>query len=130
MERALRALLNQSAAIIAICPDTRIVWGRLGQGKALPAAVMTVIDNVDGLTMQGSDGLWRGRVQIDCYGATYAAALDLAEAMIGVLHGHRAGSFRLIVLAGRRDYDESSAADRPSRVSLDFITNWRAGDAG
>lgn len=130
MEKALRALLTGSAAVTSLVPASRISWGVVAQGKPLPAIVLNVISNRDGLTMQGPDGLWRGRVQVDCYAMDYGATVALAAAVTGVLHGHRAGAFRLIVLDNRRDDHEAGAVGRPFRIGLDFITNWRAGDAG
>lgn len=130
MEREFRALMTGSTAVTALAPAARIVWGVLGQGRALPALVLNLIYNRDGLTMQGPDGLWRALVQVDCYGASYRDALALAEAVTGLLHGYRAGGFRLIVLERRRDLNDPGAADRPHRIGLDFIINWRAGDAG
>lgn len=127
MELAMRALLTGSAAISALAPSDRIVWGTLGQGKPLPAAVLNAISNNQGMTQQGPDGLWQGRVQIDCYGKTYADALELSDAVIALLNGYRDQNFRLIALDARRDHNEPGATDRPHRISLDFLTNWRAG---
>lgn len=127
MEDDFRALLTGSTAVTALAPPARIVFGRLGQGLALPAAVLDVIDNADGLTQQGPDGLWQGRVQVDCYGGTYAAAKGLADAVAAALNGYRGGRFRGVFLDARRDHTESGAVDRPHRISLDFLTNWRAG---
>lgn len=127
METSFRALLTSSAPITALAPADRLTWGRLGQGKPFPAAVLRTVSNIQGMTQQGPDGLWQGRVQIDCYGLTFADALALAEAIIARLNGYRDDHFRLIVLDARRDHDETSAADRPHRISLDFLTHWRAG---
>lgn len=130
MEKDFRALLTGSTAVRTLVPASRISWGIIGQGKPLPAIALNVISNRDGLTMQGPDGLWRGRVQVDCYGATYGSAVALADTITGLLHGHRADAFRLILLDSRRDHHEPGAVDRPFRIGLDFITNWRAGYAG
>lgn len=126
METALRALLASSPAISAHAPLARINWGIHPQGVALPALVLNVISDSDNsLHQQGSGGLWRGRVQVDCYGMVYADALALANAVIKLLHGHRSEDFRLILLDTRRDHHETGAADRPYRIGLDFIINYR-----
>lgn len=123
MELALRAML---VAAPALPPKERINWGVHPQGTPLPALVLNVISDGDNsLHMQGTGGLWRGRVQIDCYGMVYADALKLSKAVITLLHGHRAGDFRLIQLDNRRDHHETGAADRPYRIGLDFIINYR-----
>ncbi|NPD15746.1 DUF3168 domain-containing protein [Xinfangfangia sp. D13-10-4-6] len=128
METALRALLASSPAVSALISDTRlqINWGVHPQGVALPALVLNVISDRDNsLHMQGTGGLWQGRVQIDCYGAVYADALALADAAIALLHGHRAAPFALILMDARRDHHDTGAADRPYRIGLDFIINYR-----
>ncbi|MFD2175937.1 tail completion protein gp17 [Rhodobacter lacus] len=122
MQQALRALLG------TVIGAEKIAWGRLPQGTALPAVVLHLIDHVDGMTMQGPDGLWRGRVQVDCYAPGYDDAEALARAVIARLHGYRGGGFRGILLVARRDDDEPGASDRPVRVSMDFLTNWREGN--
>ena len=127
MEQEFRALLTSSAAVTALCPSSRIEWGILGQGKPLPAVRLNVISNSPGRTQQGPDGLWQGRVQVDVYGATYKAAKALADAISGLLDFHRSGGFRGIFLDARRDMTETAATDRPQRITLDFLTNWRAG---
>lgn len=128
MEIALRALLSSTAAVTSLIPDTslQISWGILPQGTPLPALVLNVISGQDdSIHQQGTGGLWRFRVQIDCYGDTYLPAVTLANAVIDTLHGHSAGNFRLMLLADRRDHHEAGAADRPYRIGLDFIINYR-----
>lgn len=123
METALRAMLVADPALPV---KERINWGTHPQGAPLPALVLNVISDRDNsLHMQGTGGLWQGRVQIDCYGATYAPAVALSKAVIKLLHGHRSEEFRLIQLDTRRDHHETGAADRPYRIGLDFIINYR-----
>lgn len=130
MEIALRALLASSAAIASLIPDLnrQITWGILPQGTPLPAIVLNVISGQDdSIHQQGTGGLWRFRVQIDCYGDTYLPAVTLANAVTDTLHGYSAADFRLILLDNRRDHHETGAADRPYRIGLDFIINYRRG---
>lgn len=128
MEEEFRALLTGSAAVTAIAPSDRINFGEHPQGAALPALVMNTISDFEGLTMQGPDGLSEGRVQVDCYAATYPEAKGLSRAVRDVFHGLRAGGFRLVEHTDTRDSREggSNEATRPYRVSLDFTTAWRA----
>lgn len=127
MEEALRTLLTSSAAITAIAPAARINWGVHPQGAGLPALVLNVVSDAEGLTMQGPDGLSEGRVQIDAYAYTYADAKNLSRAVRAVLHGYRSGGFRLVQHVATRDSREggTNEADRPFRVSMDFTTHWR-----
>ena len=127
MEEELRALLLADPAIAGLVED-RIDWGERPQGAPYPAIVMNVIGNIEGHHMNGPDGLFQGRVQLDCYGLTYGAAKALSRAVISLLHCHRAGGFRLIThVASREDRaGGSNEAERPYRVGLDFETAWKA----
>jgi hypothetical protein len=128
MEEALRALLAASSGVTAHVTAGRINWGAHRQGAGGPYIVLTVISGNEGLTMQGPDGLTAFRVQADVYAATYGAAKAAARAVIARLHGYRGGQFRLIEHADSRDSREggTNEAERPHRVGLDFIVNWRA----
>ena len=127
MEEALRTLLTSSAAITAIAPASRINWVVHPQGAGLPALVLSVVSDAEGLTMQGPDGLSDGRVQIDAYAVTYGEAKTLSRAVRAVLHGYRGGGFRLVQHVATRDSREggTNEAERPFRVSMDFTTHWR-----
>jgi len=125
MEEQFRSLLTGSAAVTAIVPASRISWGVIAQGKPLPAIALNVISNQDGLTYKGPDGLWQGRVQVDCYGTDYGTTLALGETIIALLSGYKGGRFLGIFLDGRRDNYDPAAINRPHRVSLDFATKWR-----
>lgn len=126
MEEQFWALLSGSAAVTALVPSARIVWGVLPQGSNLPGVVLNVISNQDAPHLSDTDGLWRGRVQVDCYGLSYASAKLTARAVIEKLNGYADTNFRGVFLDANRDDHEAGATDRPFRVSLDFITHWRA----
>lgn len=126
MEEALRALLLGSAPVAAPV-GARINWGAHPQGQPLPAIVLTVVSDIEGLTLAGPDGLSEMRVQADCYALTHKAARVTARAVRDLLHGYHTDPLHLIELAGSRDLREggSDEADRPFRASLDFIVTWR-----
>lgn len=126
MEEAFRAILMASASV-TVLTGTRINWGAHPQGQPLPAIVLTVVDDGEGHTYLGPDGLSRGRVQVDCYGSTYMDAKAVARAVRTVLDGYRGGSFSGVFHAASRESREGGTdeADRPFRCSLDFMTNWR-----
>lgn len=128
MEEEFRALLTGSAAVTAIVPASRINWGAHPQGAALPGLVLNVIDDAEGLVMNGPNGLFQGRVQVDCYAETYKGSKQLSRVVHALLHGYRGGSFRLVSHDSSRDSREggSNEATRPYRVSMDFNTAWRA----
>jgi len=127
MEEALRAVLRSSAAVIDLVPPERINWGDHPQGIGDPYVVLNVISGAEGMTLKGPDGLAEARVQIDCYGSSYAAAKSLSRAVVGHLHGYRMGRFRLVAHVATRDSREggTNEAERLFRVSLDFTTHWR-----
>ena len=128
MEEQLRAILLASSGVTALAPAARINWGTHPQGAGLPAVVLNTISDNEGLTQQGPDGLFEGRVQIDAYAATYEAAKQLSRAVRAVLHGYSGGGFGLVQHVATRDSREggTNEAERPFRVSLDFTTAWRA----
>lgn len=124
MEEAFRALLVGAPSVGL--PSTRINFGTHPQGLPFPGIVLTVVDGGEGLTLDGSDGLWSGRVQVDCYGDDYGTAKRLARAVTATLQDHSGGGFQGIFLIGARDYHETGATARPFRVSLDFSPHWSA----
>lgn len=127
MEQALRNILLAAAGVTALA-GTRINWGAHPQGTAFPAAKLTLVSDAEGYTLDGPNGLSKGRVQVDCDAMSYKAARDLAAAIRAALSGYRGGDFRLIEHAATRDSREGGTdeAERPYRVSMDFLTHWRA----
>lgn len=124
MKRDFRALLTGSAAVTAYAPPLRIEWGTRTQGNPLPGVVLNLIGNADGLSMDGPDGWFEGRVQVDCYALDYDDADALAEAIREILHGYSGGDFQLIRHDRTQEEFEGGAADRPFRISQDFQTIW------
>lgn len=124
MDEALHALLIGNAAINARIAG-RAFWGVAQQGGALPALVLHVISGRDEPHLEGTDGLWRYRVQIDCYGLDRPSARLLSRDVIGLLNGYTGGGFNAVFLDTTREDFEDAAVDRPTRVSLDFNIIWR-----
>jgi hypothetical protein len=126
MEEALRTILLNTSAISQVV-GSRISYGSAAQGAALPYIVLHVIDDAEEHTYQGPDGLSQGRVQVDCYGATYGQAKTLSRHVRAVLDGYRGGQFSGIFHASTRDNREGGANEfeRPFTVQLDFLTKWR-----
>jgi len=127
METEIRALLTGSAAITDLVPASRINFGTHPQGAGYPAIVLNVIGGAEGLMMNGTNNLTEGRLQVDCYGVTYASPKQVSGAVKALLHGYRAAGFRIIQHITTRDSREggSNEADRPYRCSLDFSFAWR-----
>lgn len=132
MEEAFRALLTAYAPLLALISSDRVVFGDALQQRAYPLITMLTVSGSEGMTMQGPDGLFEGRVQVDCYAASMAEAKRLARHVVAALNGWRSPAnsgarFIGIFLETTRDGREggSNDADRPFRTSLDFMIHWR-----
>jgi hypothetical protein len=127
MHAALRTHLLGDATIVGLAGG-RVNWGSHPQAATQPYAVLTTISGNEGVTLESRNGLARTRVQVDCYGTAYKQALDLAQAVQNRLFGYRSGSIRLVEYLTTRDFREggNNEADRPFRVSMDFLVHWRA----
>lgn len=126
MEEAIRARLLATASVTDLCGQ-RIDFGANAQGAGYPRVLLWTISDNELHTMAGPDGLSVGRIQIDCYAATYGQAKQLSRAVRAVLDGYRGGGLLGVFHAGTRDTREggSNEAERPFRSSLDFITNYQ-----
>ena len=129
MQEDLRAVLLAAPSVAALT-DT-VQWGERGQGTALPAAVLTTISEVRSYAQDGDNNLQQTRVQIDCYGATYASARGLARAITTALTAFRGPvgttDFRGIFKDGDRDFREGSTqgVDAYFRATLDFLVHYK-----
>lgn len=124
MDEALHALLIADTAVNARIFG-RAYWGVAPQGESLPALVLTVVSGRDEPHLEGTDGLWRYRVQIDCYGIDRPSARLLSRDVIALLNGHSGSGFNAVFLDAERENLEGGAVDRPTRISLDFNIIWR-----
>lgn len=126
MEEEFRALLQAAPTVTALAPGG-VHWGERPQGSPLPAVVLHVIDGAEGATLQGTDGLDVGRVQVDAWALAQTDAIRLRRAIESLLHGYRGGGFRGIFADGRRGdrATGSNEDERPFRAQVDFITNWK-----
>lgn len=125
MEEQFLALLTGSAAVTAMTGN-RINFGSNVQGAAYPRIVMFTIDDAEDHNLNGPDGHSVGRVQCDCYALTYGQAKQLSRTVRAVLDGYSGGGFQGVFHTLTRDTREGGTndADRPYRVSLDFITHF------
>lgn len=125
MEELLRALLLNDGGVGAHAGN-RINFGTHPQGQPLPAIVLNTISDLEGYTLSGPEGVSQARVQVDCYAQTYGAAKLLSRAVRSLLSGYQNGALQGVFLAGLRDGREggSNEAERPYRVSLDFMVHF------
>lgn len=116
MEEQLFALLSNAVSF-------PLAWGTLGSGTSTPRAAMYRTSGVRDMHMRGL-GLMLGRVQIDCYGATYAEAISASRDIRSALEGYRGGVIQGAFLDAVRD-TQADDANLLHRVSLTFSITYR-----
>lgn len=114
MEADLRALLLAQSALTSAVGQ-RISWDGFPQGAADLAVRLSLINNAEGLTMQGGDGLSQALVQVSIRGKIITEAWAARDA-VQALHGYRgtvAGTyFNLIEAVGRSVPREFTGTDQ------------------
>lgn len=123
MEEALRAVLLGHAPVAALV-GSRVDWGVRPQASGLPAICLTTVN--DGPLHHTLDGPGpsRARVQVDCFGASYASAKALARAVRRHLDTYSDATFMGVFLAGARDLSDDDGVGTIHGVSLDFFVNY------
>lgn len=111
MEEELYTLLSDAVSF-------PISWGTLGSGTGTPRAAMYRTSGVRDMHLQGT-GLMQTRVQIDCYGVTYAEAIGASRSIRNALEGYRGGVIQGAFLESTRDQFDDDA-QLLHRVSLTF----------
>lgn len=125
MEEALIGFMLANPALVLLV-ETRIDWQKRPQGDTLPSISMQRVSGVRDYAMQGATGLVQSRVQIDCWGETYASTLAVARAVRDLLSGIRRnlGSTELqgaFIDSERHGYEkDGNAAEAFHRISMDF----------
>lgn len=119
---ALRGRLTGLAA------GTRVYWGIVPQGAALPYIRLQTISDERPTDLDGYQARREPRVQADCFASTYGAARGLAEAVVTTLA--TPGTFGGVVFgfvraSGPRDLGEDTSAGFVHRASLDLIVEHR-----
>ena len=123
MEEALRTVLRSHAAIAALV-GTRVDWGIRPQATALPAICLTVISDAPVSHTMDGPGPSQARVQVDCFGASYASVKAVARAVRRRLDTYSDATFLGIFLAGARDLTDEDGVNTIHHVSMDFFVNY------
>ena len=113
LETKLYALLSADAGVTEIA-STRIYPLVAPQEAALPHVVYTRVSSGREYSLSGYSNLENPRMQIDCYGTTYAEAKALSEAVISALRG------AMTFGTASDDPQEIFEEDETFRVSIDF----------
>jgi len=126
MEEAIRTRLLATSGVTALVSQ-RVYCGSRPQGGTLPDIIINRISGAPVYTDDGESGLAQARLELDCWGTTYASAKNAARAVIASLSaffGTVGGTtFQYILLDAERDFRESGG-DAPEylfRTNLDFI---------
>lgn len=120
MEEALRALLRANAGVISAAGG-KVEWSAQPQGAVAPYITLHRIGGNRSQHLQGPDGMIESRVQVDCWGPTYASAKTAARAAIAVLNGYRSGLIRRVFVESERDDHDLTPPDPLYRTSVDLL---------
>lgn len=130
MEADLTAILLANSGLTALVQTgtapARVYWTQAPQGVAKPYITMLRVSGRRDTPMDGPSGFVTSRVQVDCYGSTYASVKAVAAAVEAVLSGKSVtqGStvFQGFFLDAERDgFEDADTPDKLFRTSLDFI---------
>lgn len=116
MEQHLRALLEASIAF-------PVTWGSMGEGVGLPRASVYRVGGLRDMALSGP-GLMLGRLQVDCYGRTFAEADAAAREVRALLEDYAGGPVQGVFLEAIRDGFEEDA-QLLQRVTLTFSVTYR-----
>ena len=123
IEPGIVALALANPAIAALIVD-RFTPDILDDPAAYPAASYSLISTVDTYTLDGPLSLVQIRLQIDSWGATYAQAKSLAQALKALLNGY-AGTLPngVVVENIQRDGESGPRFDQTQRAYY-VQTDW------
>lgn len=129
MDQAITARLLHAAGVTALCAE-RITQQHRTQGAPLPAVVLHRIPGVTDRLLSGDVSLRRNRLQIDCWGRSFAEARALAAAVIVALDKarfvHPSADIRGVFLIDEEDDappDTPEVPAQPFRTRLDFMVH-------
>ncbi len=131
MEEALIGYLLANAGVQALAQNgsgpVRLYWVTAPQNVAKPYATLFKVDGLRDTPLGGPNGFQQSRIQIDCYGLTYASAKGLARAVETAIGQGRFTTssieFQGCFLVAERDgFEPDATPDKLFRVSTDFLT--------
>ncbi|MBP7704199.1 MAG: DUF3168 domain-containing protein [Caulobacter sp.] len=107
MENTLKQHLLGDPTLAALVAD-RINWVRRPEKAGLPAITLRRVGGPRDYHMQGASGLVLARLQIDCWGASFGAAKDVAKALIASLNAMPRGDIvQAVFINDETDVDDA-----------------------
>ena len=125
MEEDIRTRLLATSGVTALVGQ-RVYCGSRPQGAVLPDVIINRISGAPIYTDDGESGLAEARLEIECWGTTYASAKNVARAVIASLSAFFGTvgdtTFQYILLDAERDLREGGAnsSEYLFRTQLDF----------
>lgn len=130
MEQAIQSLIAGAAGVSALA-SARVYAGDAPQGTPRPFVRINTVAGVRDYHMAGASGFVASRVQVDCFGATYPAAKNLATAVAAAVTGY-SGTIGGIELQGvfidneiDDSEDDTGRASTIYRVLLELSISWK-----
>lgn len=127
MEEAFTNYLLVSSGLTDLV-GPRITWATRPQASSLPALVLHKISGAPEYSDEGEAGLFSARIQIDCWGGTYAAAKGVAREVMARLSGDGAAftqegiEFQAVFNEdGQDSFERGAGGEDLYRHRLDFI---------
>lgn len=120
MQQELRALMLADPGVAALV-GPRIDWGSRPQGEALPAICLTTVFGGPVDHSLDGPGLYRSRVQVDCFAASHAGAQAVGAEVRRLLDGFSDPVLRAVLQAGGRDLPFDEGPPRTFCLSIDFF---------
>jgi Protein of unknown function (DUF3168) len=125
MEEAFIARLLATPALSALIAN-RINWGERPKKEPLPGVTLLIVSPGRNYVHQGVDHLGNPRVQVDCYGASYAQAKAVARVVRDTLEvpATQAGiAFSQSLLEAERGplIEDVGGGLKVHRISMDFF---------
>lgn len=125
MEESLTAYLLAFSGLTAIVGN-RIQWAVRPQGSTLPQVVLHKIDGTPFYDDTGESQLFSARVQMDCWGRTYAESKNTARQIMARLSGAVFTQSGIVFQSvhcedEQDDFERGAGGEEFYRVRLDYI---------
>ncbi|MCH2098837.1 MAG: DUF3168 domain-containing protein [Pseudomonadales bacterium] len=115
----MESILKGAVEAAVTCP---VAWGPHGGDVGMPRVSLWRLTGVPERSMDGR-GVTFGRVQVDCFGATFTQAQGIADQVTAALDEFSSGIVERVILATTRDLNEDDAGYAARRILI-FEVTW------